>query len=101
MAPTKIDLVTQVKNILRAINGGTGVDNFPNPIEQVGFLYSDGVSMSWRTDVNEQTLQQLLVELQAIRLALTVLACDGGRARPQDFEPGQQRSTQTNSGGVQ
>ena len=38
------------------------------------------------TQVNE-TLQLVLVELRAMRLALTTLACDGGRARPSDFDP--------------
>jgi hypothetical protein len=36
--------------------------------------------------VNE-TLLQLLSELRCIRLAITQLACEGGRAKAQDFDP--------------
>ena len=84
---TKIDLVTQVFNILRPVNGGTGLNDFPNPVGHAGFLYSDGVDIQWRSSaVNDQLLQQILTELQAMKLALITLACDGGRAVPQDFE---------------
>jgi len=90
---TKVDLVTQVKNILQPINGGTGVNNFPNPVGNAGFLYSDGTVIKWRsTAVNDALLQQILTELQAMKNALVALACDGGRAEPQDFEPGKVKS---------
>src|ERR1019366_8348716 len=36
--------------------------------------------------VNE-TLLQVLNELRSMRLALTHLACEGGRAKPYDFDP--------------
>ena|ERR1700692_1470575 len=36
--------------------------------------------------VNE-TLLQILMEMRAMRLALTKLACDGGGAKPSDFDP--------------
>ena len=38
------------------------------------------------TQVNE-TLQQIAATLEAIRRALTALACEGGRNNPQDFDP--------------
>ncbi len=87
---TKIDLVTQVFNILRPVNGGTGLNDFPNPVGNAGFLYSDGTNIiKWRsTAMNDALLQQILTELQAMKNALVALACDGGRAQPQDFEPG-------------
>ena len=38
------------------------------------------------TGVNE-TLTRVLMELQAMRLALTKIACEGGQAKPSDFDP--------------
>ena len=38
------------------------------------------------TKVNE-TLLQVLMELRVMRLALTQIACEGGKAKPQDFDP--------------
>jgi len=38
------------------------------------------------TGVNE-TLQKLLMEIRSIRVAMTRLACEGGLATPQDFDP--------------
>ena len=38
------------------------------------------------THVNE-TLLHILNELRAMRMALTQLACEGGRANPNDFNP--------------
>ena len=90
---TKIDLVTQVFNIMRPINGGTGLNDFPSPVGHAGFLYSDGRDIQWRsTAVNDALLQQILTELQAMKNALVALGCDGGRAEPQDFEPGKVKS---------
>ena len=40
------------------------------------------------TEVNE-TLLAVLSELRSIRAALVALACDGGKNRPEDFEPDQ------------
>lgn len=37
-------------------------------------------------NVNE-LLTKVLLELQAMRLALTQIACEGGMARPTDFDP--------------
>jgi hypothetical protein len=34
-----------------------------------------------------EDIKLLLNELRSIRLALTFMACDGGRALPSDFEP--------------
>jgi hypothetical protein len=34
-----------------------------------------------------ETLQAVLNELKAMRLALVALACDGGRNTPEDFNP--------------
>lgn len=55
------------------------------------FFGTPGVGLGYiqlgdTTEVNE-TLLKLLMELRAIRLALTQLACEGGRAEPQDFDP--------------
>ena len=38
------------------------------------------------TAVNE-TLLKLLAEIKALRLATVQLACEGGKARPSDFDP--------------
>lgn len=38
------------------------------------------------TKVND-TLLKVLLELKAIRLALTALACEGGKNKPSDFDP--------------
>ena len=38
------------------------------------------------TKVNE-TMQACLTELKAMRLALTCLACEGGKNKPTDFDP--------------
>ncbi len=90
---TKIDLVTQVFNILRPINGGTGINDFPLPTGHVGYLFSDGENWEVKQIMNDDLLEQVIVELKAMRLALTALACDGGRALPEDFEPATQLQT--------
>ncbi len=38
------------------------------------------------TAVND-TLLKILKELRSMRVAMTQLACDGGKAKPQDFDP--------------
>jgi hypothetical protein len=48
------------------------------------------------TNVNE-TLQKILLELKSMRQALTQLACDGGKANPQDFDPQNLASTEPSS----
>ena|SRR5438128_2694575 len=49
---------------------------------------SGSVQIGDTTDVNE-TLQAVLAELRSIRAALVALACEGGKNRPEDFEPDQ------------
>jgi hypothetical protein len=39
------------------------------------------------TTAMNETLLQILNEMRCMRLALTQLACEGGKARPQDFDP--------------
>lgn len=55
------------------------------------FFGAPGVGLGYiqlgdTSKVNE-TLLQILMEMRAMRLALTKLACDGGGANPQDFDP--------------
>ncbi len=88
---TKIDLVTQVFNILRPVNGGTGINDFPLPVGHVGYLFSDGVNWEIRQIMNDTLLIELISEVKAMRQALTALACEGGMALPQDFDPARQR----------
>lgn len=55
------------------------------------FFGTPGVGLGYiqlgdTTQVNE-TLTKMLLELRGVRLALTQLACEGGKARPSDFDP--------------
>jgi hypothetical protein len=55
------------------------------------FFGTPGVGLGYiqlgdTTQVNE-TLTKLLLELRAMRLALTQIACEGGKAAPSDFDP--------------
>ena len=59
----------------------------------VGLLFfgTPGVGIGYiqlgdTSQVNE-TLLQILNEMRCMRLALTQLACEGGRAKPTDFDP--------------
>ncbi len=96
---TKIDLVTQVFNILRPVNGGTGLNDFPNPVGKVGYLFSDGQTLQWRQIMNDTLLQQMIAQLESMRLALIAIACEGGRNLPQDFDVSRVKTDQ--DGGMQ
>jgi len=41
------------------------------------------------------TMLKVLAELERIRKALVALACEGGRNRPEDFEPSQDNAAQS------
>lgn len=59
----------------------TGELFFGTPSVGVGY-----VQIGDTRNMNE-TLNRILLELKAVRLALIALACEGGRAVPGDFEP--------------
>jgi hypothetical protein len=59
----------------------TGNLYFGTPGFGVGY-----VQIGDTTKVNE-TLLQLLEEIKAMRAAIVSMACDGGRAKPSDFDP--------------
>src|SRR5580658_1346245 len=89
----------QLSTLIAGIDPDTGAS--VNPL-QFGELYfatdtmnvfmgTPGIGIGYvqigdTRQVNE-TLLQVLSELRCMRLALTQLACEGGRAKPQDFDP--------------
>jgi hypothetical protein len=59
----------------------TGNLFFGTPEVGVGYI-----QIGDTTAVND-TLLKILKEIRSMRVALTQLACDGGKAKPQDFDP--------------
>ena len=59
----------------------TGNVFFGTPGFGVGY-----VQIGDTTAVND-TLLKILKELRSMRVAMTQLACDGGKAKPRDFDP--------------
>lgn len=55
------------------------------------FIGTPGVGIGYLqvgdTRAVNETLLQILMEMRAMRLAITSLACQGGQASPQDFSP--------------
>ena len=55
------------------------------------FIGTPGVGVGYLqvgdTRAMNETLLQLLMEIRAMRLALTSLACQGAQANPRDFDP--------------
>lgn len=90
---------SQFLSLQSGVDSDTGLS--ANPLQMgemylatdVGQLYfgTPGIGRGYiqigdTTQVNE-TLLQMLMELRALRLAIVALVCEGGKNKPQDFDP--------------